>query len=51
VEEDTSEAPVQQTTKSKSHKEPIEIIEIKSPSEESNPTFKRLRKQLKEARA
>jgi hypothetical protein len=50
VEEGASKAPVQQTTKSKSHKDPIEIIEIKSPSEESNPTFKRLRKQLKEAR-
>jgi hypothetical protein len=28
----------------------MEIIEIKSPSKESNPTFKRLGKQLKEAR-
>jgi hypothetical protein len=40
MEEDASEAPAQQTTKAKSLKEPVEIIELKSPSKESNPTFK-----------
>jgi hypothetical protein len=44
MEEYTSEAPFYKTTKSKSHKEPIGIIKIKSPSEESNSIFKTLKK-------
>jgi hypothetical protein len=50
VEEGASRAPSQQTVKTKPLKEPIEIIEIKSPSDESDPTFKRLRRQLKDVR-
>ena len=50
MEEDASEAPAQQTTKSKSLKELVEIIELNSPSKERNPTFKRLRKKIKETK-
>jgi hypothetical protein len=50
VEEGTSRASTQPTDKTKPLKKKIEIIEIKSPSDERDPTFKRLRKQLKEAR-
>jgi hypothetical protein len=44
MEEGASKAPNQQIVKTKPLKEPIEIIEIKSPSDESDPTFKRLRR-------
>jgi hypothetical protein len=42
MEEDASEALAQQTTKSKYLKDPLETIELKSPSKEINPTFKGL---------
>jgi len=44
VEEGTSRASAQKTVKTQPLKQPIEIIEIKSPSDEKDPTFKRLRK-------
>ena len=43
-EEGASKAPNQQLVKTNPLKEPIEIIDIKSPSHESDPTFKRLRR-------
>jgi hypothetical protein len=51
MEEGSSRAPTQQTVKTQPLKQPIEIIEIKSPSNERDPTFKMLRKQLKDVRA
>jgi len=51
MEEDTSKASAQQKDKTQPSKQPIEIIEINSPSHESNPTFKRPRRQLKDRRA
>jgi len=48
MEEYAFEAPTQQISKDKYLKELVEIIELKSPSKESNPTFKRLRKKKKE---
>jgi hypothetical protein len=50
VEEGTSKASAQQKDKTQPSKKPIEIIDINSPSHESNPTFKRLRRQLKDTR-
>ena len=51
VEQGSSRAPTKKTIKTKPLKNPIEIIEIKSPSNERDPTFKMLRKQLKDVRA
>jgi hypothetical protein len=48
VEEGTSKASSQQKDKTHPLNQPIEIIEIISPSHESNPTFKRLGSQLKD---
>jgi hypothetical protein len=44
VEEGTSMASAQPTDKTKPLKKQIGIIEIKSPTDEKDPTFKRLRK-------
>jgi cell division protein FtsB len=51
MEEGASRAPSQQTIKTKPLKEPTEIIETKCPSDERDPTFKRLRRQLEDVRA
>jgi hypothetical protein len=48
MEEGISKASSQQKDKTQPSKKPIEIIEINSPSHESNPTFKRLGRQLKD---
>jgi hypothetical protein len=50
MEEGASRAPTQQIIKTHPLKQPIEIIEIKSPSDERDPTFKSLRRQLKDVR-
>jgi hypothetical protein len=50
MEDDAAEASTQQKDKAQPSKHPIEIIDINTPPHESNPTFKRLRRQLKEAR-
>jgi hypothetical protein len=50
MEDDAAEASAQQKDKAQPSKQPIEIIDINTPPHESNPTFKRLRRQLKEAR-
>jgi hypothetical protein len=51
VESDVAETSTQRKGKSKAPEQPIENIDITTPQEESNPTFKRLKIQLKEARA
>ena len=51
MEEGIIEASAQQKDKSQPSKQPIEIIDIITPPHESNPTFKRLERQLKDARA
>jgi hypothetical protein len=48
VEKVTVRSPIQRKGKSVPIKEPIEIVDITTPLE--NPTFKRLNRQLKEAR-
>jgi hypothetical protein len=50
VKDDVVEISSQRKGKSKSFEKPIEIVDITTPQEESNPTFKRLKRQLKEAR-
>jgi hypothetical protein len=50
VKDDTIETSAQQKGKSQSSKQPIEFIDITTPHHERNPTFKRLKRQLKEAR-
>jgi hypothetical protein len=50
MEEDAFEVLAQQITKAKYIKELVEIIELNSPSKERNPTFKRLRKKIKETK-
>jgi hypothetical protein len=50
VKSDVAETSSQRKGKYKGHEQPIEIIDITTPQEESNPTFKRLKRQLKEAR-
>jgi hypothetical protein len=51
VEDSAIEASTQQKDKAQPSKKPIDIIYIKTPHHESNPTFKRLKRQLKDARA
>ena len=46
----TTETSSHQKEKSRSSRKPIEVIDIITPRHESNPTFKRLMRQLKEAR-
>jgi hypothetical protein len=50
VKSDVAEISAQRKGKSKLVEQPIEIVDITTPQEESNPTFKRLKRQLKEAR-
>jgi hypothetical protein len=50
LKDDTTETSAQQKDKFHYSKNPIEVIDINTPHHESNPTFKRLRRQLKEAR-
>jgi hypothetical protein len=50
VKDDAAETSAQRKGKSKALEKPIEIIDVTTPQEESNPTFKRLKRQLKEAR-
>jgi hypothetical protein len=50
MEDGATEASTQQKDKAQPSKHPIEIIDINTPPHESNPTFKRLRRQLKDAR-
>jgi hypothetical protein len=51
MEEAIEEASTQQKDKAQPSKNPIEIIDIKTPPNESNPTFKRPRRQLKDTKA
>jgi len=50
VEDSAIEASTQQKDKAQPSKKPIEIIDINTAPHESNPNFKRLRRQLKDAR-
>jgi hypothetical protein len=50
VKDDATETSTQRKGKSKYFEQPIEIVDITTPQHESNPTFKRLKRQLKEAR-
>jgi hypothetical protein len=50
VEEGTTETSSQQKDKAQPSKHPVEIIDINTPPHESNPTFKRLMRQLKDTR-
>jgi hypothetical protein len=50
MEDGEAESSAQQKDKSQNSKYPIDIIYINTPPHEINPTFKRLRRQLKEAR-
>jgi hypothetical protein len=49
VKDDVVETSSQRKGKSESFEKPIEIVDITTPQEESNPTSKRLKIQLKEA--
>jgi hypothetical protein len=50
VKDDTEEAASQQKGKYQYSKHPIEVVDVTTPQHESNPTFKRLKRKLKEAR-
>jgi hypothetical protein len=50
VKEDIVGVSIQKKGKSIVFEEHVEIIDITTPQEERNPTFKRLKRQLKEAR-
>jgi hypothetical protein len=50
MEDGTTETSAQQKDKVQFSKKPMEVIDINTPPHESNPTFKRLRRQLKDAK-
>jgi len=51
VKDDTKKAPPEEKGKYQSFMQPIEVVDITTPHNEINPTFKRLKRQIKEARA
>jgi hypothetical protein len=50
MEDDTTEASTLQKDKFHFSKKPMEVIDISTPPHESNPTFKRLMRHLKDAK-
>ena len=50
VNDNVAENSAQRKGKSKYFDKPIKIVDITTPQDESNPTFKSLKRQLKEAR-